>query len=188
MKRCRVVLFVLILWSFPATAHELHGHRGPTYEITEPARIEPGQPRLKLSVLDQETGKPTAARFSLVVDGKDYIEKKKDGPIHRWRIAKRVRITRSSWLAARGEGVAKRALKQHTRIAQNTIAHTGPVRVLLADQPIKSAQDATFLIRHLRSQIELYGSKAKYKEPQDRDRAIGLFQSAIKELERQLDR
>jgi hypothetical protein len=116
------------------------------------------------------------------------IEKKKDGPIHRWRIAKRVRITRSSWLAARGEGVAKRALKQHTRIAQNTIAHTGAVRVLLADEPIKSAQDAAFLIRHLRSQVELYGSKAKYKEPQDKDRALGLFQSAIKELERQLGR
>ena len=115
------------------------------------------------------------------------IDKKKDGPVHRWRIAKRVRITRSGWLAARGSGVAKNAIKQHTGITQNTIAHSGAVRVLVADEPIKSAEDAAFLIKHLRSQIELYRSRAKYKEPQDRDRALGLFESAIRELERQRD-
>ena len=96
-----------------------------------------------------------------------------------------MRITRSSWLAACGEGVAKNALKRHARIGQNTFAHTGAVRVLVADQPIKSAEDAAFLIRHLRSQIDLYRSRARYKEPQDKDRAMGLFRSAIEELEGQ---
>lgn len=66
-------MFALVLWSLPLAAHELHGHQGPTYEITDPIRIETGRTRLRFSVLDRETGKPTAARFSLVVDGKKYI-------------------------------------------------------------------------------------------------------------------
>ena len=53
----------------PLTAHELQGHRGPTYEVSAAAQIEEGQPHLKLSVIDRATGQPTPARFSLVVDG-----------------------------------------------------------------------------------------------------------------------
>lgn len=128
--------------------------------------------------------------FDIVVNGEPVaaeIDKSKDGPVHRWRIAARVQISRSSWLAARGEGVAKAALEEHTSIAQNTIAHTAAVRVLLGDKPIESAADADFLIKHIQKQIELYRSTAKYENPQDKERALGLFQSAIGKLEQQLD-
>jgi len=67
------------------------------------------------------------------------------------------------------------------------MAHTAAVRVLVADEPIKSARDADFLIQHLHAQMELYQAQAKYQEPEHRDRALGLFQSAIKALERQVD-
>ena len=56
----------------PLTAHELQGHRGPTYEVRAALQIEAGQPHLKLTVMDQATGQPTPARFSLVVDGLAY--------------------------------------------------------------------------------------------------------------------
>lgn len=62
-------MLILVAWSLPSAAHDLRGHRGPTYEITEPIRIETGQNLLKLHVLEQGTGQPTAARFSLAVDG-----------------------------------------------------------------------------------------------------------------------
>jgi hypothetical protein len=115
------------------------------------------------------------------------IQKIMDGPIHRWKIDERVQVDRSSWLAARGEGIEKRALEKQTGIRQRTMAHTGAMRVLVADEPIRSARDAEVLIQHLRGQIEVYRSQAKYKEPEDRDRALGLFKSAITELERQVD-
>ena len=65
IKRCRVALCALVFWTLPLVAHELHGHQGPTYEITDPIRIEKGQPRLKISVLDRDTAKSTAARIWL---------------------------------------------------------------------------------------------------------------------------
>jgi hypothetical protein len=67
------------------------------------------------------------------------------------------------------------------------MAHTAAVRVLVADKPVVSARDADFLIRHLHDQIEVYQAQAKYKEPEHRERALGLFRSAITELERQVD-
>jgi hypothetical protein len=54
-------------------AHELPGHKGPTYEVTAPAVLPPSQNRLILSIVEGQTGKPAAARFSLKVDGKEYI-------------------------------------------------------------------------------------------------------------------
>jgi len=126
--------------------------------------------------------------FDVLCNGKALISKilkKKEGRVYHWQISQRMRITQSSWVAARGEGVAKRALAQHTGIRQNTIAHTGVVRVLVAEEPITSAGDASFLIEHLTRQIEVYRSKAKYKQPEEQVRALGIFQSAIKELERQ---
>jgi hypothetical protein len=54
-------------------AHELHGHKGPTYEVTAPAAPKPNENRLLLNILDDETGKPAAARFSLTADGREYV-------------------------------------------------------------------------------------------------------------------
>ncbi len=54
-------------------AHEEHGHQGPTYEVTAPGAFSGQEKRLALDVVDAETGKPTAARFSLTIDDKEYV-------------------------------------------------------------------------------------------------------------------
>lgn len=46
---------------------------GPTYQVTAPAEVPEGTPRLLLNVLDADTGRPTAARFTLEIDGKPYL-------------------------------------------------------------------------------------------------------------------
>lgn len=61
------------------------------------------------------------------------------------------------------------------------------VRVLVGDEPITSASDAQFLIDRLTNQIEYYRTKAKYKKPEDREQALGLFHSAIEKLGGQVD-
>ncbi|MDA2928373.1 CehA/McbA family metallohydrolase [Acidobacteria bacterium AH-259-O06] len=113
------------------------------------------------------------------------IRKTNDGPIHRWRIRQRLRITESSWLAARGVGAAKRALEEHTTFKRNAIAHTAAIRVLVGDQPIRSSQDAKILLRQLRDQQEYYRTQAKYEQTEHRTRFLQLFDSAIAEIKRQ---
>ena len=54
-------------------AHEHGGHRGPTYEVTAPATPSVDSPRVTLRVVDDSTGKPIAARFSVLVDGRDHV-------------------------------------------------------------------------------------------------------------------
>lgn len=168
---------------------------GPMIEISVDGVGPGGAVRLpkdggEVHVTAKISGPRPLAAFELICNSEPLnvkISKTKDGPIYRWTIDQQVRIEQSSWLAARGDGIEKQALEKHTGILQHTMAHTGAVCVLVSGKPIRSGPDAKFLIRHLRDQIEFYRDGAKYAKPEDRDRALGLFQSAIAELERQLD-
>ncbi|MDP6557800.1 MAG: CehA/McbA family metallohydrolase [Pirellulaceae bacterium] len=51
-------------------AHE--GHQAATYEVTPSGHVEHGK-YLRLKVVDAESSRPTAARFTLTVNGKEYI-------------------------------------------------------------------------------------------------------------------
>jgi hypothetical protein len=112
------------------------------------------------------------------------VHRQKDGKIHRWRIQERFSIEKSSWLAARGTGVAKRELEKQTGIRQNTVAHTAAVRVLVGDGPIASPDDVEFLAEHLSAQREYYRTKANFERDEHRKRVLGLFDTAIAELAR----
>ncbi len=77
-SRGRAYLFFLCTlqwWSVPngLPAHDGVAHHGPTYEVTSAAVLQSDQPRLILSITDAATGQPTAARFSLRIDGRDYV-------------------------------------------------------------------------------------------------------------------
>ena len=70
-----IAVAVLVCWaSFVdrAVSHEVGGHEGPTYRVAPPRSFAEGEPCLELSILDAETGWPTPARFSIVVDGETY--------------------------------------------------------------------------------------------------------------------
>jgi len=107
-------------------------------------------------------------------------------PVNRWRIKGRLRFERSAWVAARGTGEPKTALLQEANVRQHTIAHTAPVRVLVGDEPITSAEDAGFLVERLKDQIALYEAAGKYARPEDRTRMRELLESAVQALQPQL--
>ena len=109
-----------------------------------------------------------------------------EGGIHRLRLRKRLTIRRSSWLAVRGFGRIKTALKDHTGIEQRTLAHTAAVRVIVGEEPIRSADTANSLIDRLLTQQEYYRTKAKYEKAEHRTRYLQLFDRAIAELQKQL--
>ncbi len=55
-----------------AMAHDGHGHRGPTYEVT--SSVAPSARKiLRLEIRDADTGEFTSARFTLQVDGKTFV-------------------------------------------------------------------------------------------------------------------
>jgi hypothetical protein len=111
------------------------------------------------------------------------IIKQREGRINRWRVQARLRIDESCWLAARGSGELKRALLHDTRvIRQHTMAHSSPIRVIVGDRPIFSPADAAILAGQLRSQMEVYRSTASFQRPEQRRRALEIFESAIRKL------
>jgi len=113
------------------------------------------------------------------------VRREKDARVHRLRIIRQLEIRESTWLAARGVGVVKKALLAETGIEQHTIAHTAAIRVLVGDEPITSPDDARFLLEHLKRQKEIYRTEAKYSTDQQRDRMMQLFDRAIAEIEPQ---
>ncbi len=84
----------------------------------------------------------------------------------------------STWLAARGVGIAIDAVKQ------DAIAHTAAVPVFVASEPIWSAADAEFLIRQFEAAKQLYAQKGRYKTPADRARVLELHDRGIEQLSR----
>ena len=66
-----IAVAVLVCWASSvnlAVSHELDGHEGPTYRVAPPRSFAEDEPCLQLSILDAETGRPTPARFSIVLD------------------------------------------------------------------------------------------------------------------------
>ena len=126
--------------------------------------------------------------LELIRDGEPVpmeIEKRLDSRVHRWLARGRLRIDESCWLAARGQGVAKLALERGTGIRQSTMAHTAAVRVLVGEAPIRSHDDAEFLIDGLKRQFDFYSMKGRYREPEHKDRMLQLIREAIAKLEPQ---
>ena len=67
----------------------------------------------------------------------------------------------------------------------NTLAHTGAVRLIVEQKQIRSARDTEALIEILKTQQEHYRTKGRYRQSEDRQRMVGLFESAIERLELQ---
>jgi hypothetical protein len=100
------------------------------------------------------------------------------GDIHRLTLRQRLRIEDSTWLAARGEGGWKRALREESRIDQRTLAHSAAVQVLVGDRPIHSRKDLAALQAQLATGRAFYAEQGKFERPEDRDHFLTLFDRA----------
>jgi hypothetical protein len=88
-------------------------------------------------------------------------------------IRRRRRVNQSTWFAARGVGARIEALHQ------DAVAHTAAVKVIVGDQPVRSAADAKRFIEHISEQKEFYRRKAKYSNDAQRQSALAIFDKAI---------
>ena len=74
------------------------------------------------------------------------------------------------------------AMTASRRFKTRIIAHSGPIRVLVNEQPIRSKSDADHLIEVLRARRAFYGGNGKYEKESDRARVSRLFDKAIAKL------
>lgn len=95
---------------FPAGGHGDPAHGSPTYEVTMAAPPASDQPRLRLQVIDAATGQPTAARFSLEVDGGEYVPETLGSGGLRFVSIHHSKKQRFVVCYSRGEGVVELAL------------------------------------------------------------------------------
>jgi len=91
-----------------------------------------------------------------------------ENDVHRMRLTRKLRIEHSGWVAARGYGTNKQALRQQTGIRQREMAHTAAVRVLVGEEPIRSTDSARHVIAELRRLQKVYERLGTYARPEDR--------------------
>lgn len=96
--------------------------------------------------------------------------------VHTLTIKEKVHVTKSGWFAAAGQGSRIEAQQI------DALAHTGAIRVLVGNQPIKSSSDASALIEILEEQKHYYSTKGRFQQPEHRERMLNLYDQAIKEL------
>jgi hypothetical protein len=107
------------------------------------------------------------------------IQQRLENGIHRWEIKRRLRISDSAWLAARGTGGWKGELGRALGIQQREIAHTAAIQVLVGARPIRSQRALMTLAEQLILQQEFYRSTAQYERAEHRDRFLKLFEEAV---------
>jgi hypothetical protein len=128
--------------------------------------------------------------FEIIRDGNPLdlrIERSHQSSVHRWRIAGRVTVQESCWLAARGTGTRKTELERHTGIKQDSVAHTAAIQVIVDGQPITSAKDAATLGSELSAHQQTYRTEGQFQRVEDRARLLELFDQAIRKIETQVE-
>ncbi len=143
-------------------------------------------------VLDATLRSPLPLRdFEAVQSGEildTKVSKSRHGAVHKLRIRQQIKINRSCWLSVRGRGVPIESLKNSIQgdapwIETDAVAHSGIIRIIVDNQPIRSAPDATALTQLLRTQQEYYRTKGRYTEAGNRLKMLELFERAIEELQ-----
>ena len=171
-------------WNAAVRRGEVFATSGPIISLTVNGQGPGGEVRLPSGggevdiVATLESPRPLS---SLEVVRNGQVEALADAqaagvPLDGLRIEKRVRVERSSWIAARGQGASIRV------IGQNEVAHTAAVRVLIGDSPIGSADARQALAEQLEGQRADYQTIAKYDREEHRQEMVGLIDRAIAKL------
>ena len=142
--RCAICAPFLCLLPLVQVTQSLahHEHSGPTYEVTEPVEVPEDRARLLLEVVDGASGGPTAARFSLVVDGVGYTP---------------------DALGAGGLRFVTIHQSKHQRFAATYTRGTGEVAVPLPDEARRGVVSVVKGFEYFPQEIpfEVVGSKAR---------------------------
>jgi hypothetical protein len=102
-------------------AHDLGGHRGPTYEVTAPWAPSADAHTLQLTVLDAATKKSTPARFTVTIDGEAYVPDTLDDGGIRFVSIHTSKKQREVVLYARGNGSVRVPVPKDARRATVTV-------------------------------------------------------------------
>lgn len=152
-------------------------------------RLPPEGGDLRVTALLQSPRTPHSVE--IVRDGQALsgrVRKAQEDGVHHWVLTQRLHVERSGWVAARGYGVRKQALRQHTGIRQREMAHTAAVRILVGDQPVFLEKSVRELSEELARLREIYRRQGTYARQQDLDHVLRLFDQAQESLEDQLSR
>ena len=172
-------------WNAAVRRGEVFATSGPIISLTVNGQGPGGEVRLpaqggEVDVVATLESPRRLSSLEVVRNGR--VEAKADGqaasvPLNALRIEQRIRVERSSWIAARGQGA------EIPVIGQNAVAHTAAVRVLVGDAPIGSREAATSLADQLRKQRGAYETTAEYDRPEHRLEMLALIDRAISKLE-----
>lgn len=175
-------------WASAVKAGKVFVSSGPIVQLAVEGVGPGGTVRLPAGggevLVEAELSAPdTLSSFEIIQNGKPVsvsMEKSTLEQLHSWKIRSRVRIDKSCWLAARGEG-------NYIPVYEtNAVAHTAAIKVIVGDEPINSTRDAALLIDLIRARREYYLHEGRYKSEDDRHAAAALFDRAIEVLIPQL--
>jgi len=171
-------------WNAAVRRGEVFATSGPLIGLTVNGQGPGGEVRLpaeggEVDVVATLESPRQLSSLEVVRDGQ--IEAVADGqaasvPLNRLRIERRMRVNRSSWVAARGQGA------EISVIGQNEVAHTAAVRVLVGGSPIGSPEAATRLADQLKRQRKAYETTAEYARPEHRQEMVELIDRAVTKL------
>ncbi len=123
----------------------------------------------------RDLGKSELIQQGLVVASSDQVSR--DGDVTSILLEMRLPITRSTWLAARGEG------KSGVIPGGAEVAHTAAVGVIVGSEPIWSDADADTMRASLAEQRDFYLREGRYASDNDRSRMARLFDQAAEEMQ-----
>ena len=118
-------------------------------------------------------------KFEIIRNGQTIaadIRRTKANEVHRWTIEQKIAFREGGWLAAAALGPRINALSIDAR------AHTGAIRVLVGNRPVRVSADVDHLTAALARQREYYAKEARYASDTDRRLALDLLDRAAKRL------
>lgn len=108
-------------------------------------------------------------------------EQVRDGAVRSLRLETEAQFDRSGWIAVRGQGAPS------LLPGGNEVAHTSAVRVLVAGEPIWSAEDGEALVSTMRQQRNHYERSGRYATASNREEALAVFDRALEKLRAKAD-
>ena len=101
------------------------------------------------------------------------VKNAEKGAVTKVSFEKELRLEKSGWIALRVQGPDSNELFDGP-----AFAHTSPVYVQVADQPIRSKEDAAYFVEWIDQLIRVVTVRNGYKSADDRKKVEAIFRKA----------